>query len=139
VTVPAMTTIYVARSVNLSKWASDVGLSKHVFKLGVTEEPVKALIEKGWAGETDWTLVKSEEAPGLTEDEALERISKKQKMVDPNLYPRIKGAHGIFKVLPASVESHIIVGRALEGGPERVALKLKPADFASYLIKNAVR
>jgi hypothetical protein len=139
VTAAAMATIYVARSANLSKWASDVGLSKHVFKLGVTDEPVKALIAAGWAGETDWTLVKSEEAPGLTEDEALERIAKKQRMIDTNLYPRIKGTRGIFKVLPASVESHIIVGRALEGGPERVALKLKPADFASYLIKNAVR
>ena len=69
-----MAVIYVARSAALSKWASDVGLSKN-----------------------------------------------------------------IFKVNPVHVESHIIVGRALEGGAERVAVKLKPADFASYLIHNAKR
>ncbi|HZS81714.1 MAG TPA: hypothetical protein VFA50_02515 [Stellaceae bacterium] len=134
-----MAMIYVARSAALGKWASDVGLSKHVYKVGVTEEPVKPLVAAGWAGESDWTLVKQEAVEGLTEAEALERLGRKEKMIDPALYPRIKGTRGLFKVLPAHVESHIIVGRALEGGPERVAIKLKPADFAAYLIRNAQR
>ena len=136
-----MSTLYVARSVGLGKWASDVGLSKHVFKVGVTDEAVKSVVEAGWAGETDWSLVTAEEVEGLTDDQAIERLAKKEKMIDPNLYPRIKGARGIFKVLPTHVENHIVVTRALAGEPERVAaeLKLKPADFAAYLIHNARR
>jgi len=134
-----MSTLYVARSVSLGKWASDVGLSKHVFKVGVTDEPVKKLIEAGWAGEKDWALVKQEEVDGLTEEQVIERLAKKERMVDPKLYPRIKGAFGIFKVLPAHVENHIIVAKAMAGGSERAELKLKPLDFAAYLIHNALR
>src|SRR5579864_2550064 len=100
-----MPTLYVARSTALSKWASDVGLSKHVYKVGITDESVKELVAKGWAGETDWVLVKQEEIENLSEDEAIARLSKKQKMIEPRLYPRIKETPGIFKVLPAHVEN----------------------------------
>src|SRR5258707_15318033 len=124
-----MAVIYVARSAALGKWASDVGLSKHVYKIGCAEEPIKALIEAGWAGETDWALVDKKEVEGLDEDEVIARVARKQKMVDPNFYPRLKGTRGVFKVLPAHVENHILVTRALAGGAERIELKLKPADF----------
>ena len=135
-----MATIYVARSLKLGKWASDVGLSKHVYKLGVTEEKLKPMLEAArWGGEDDWSLVKQQDAGGVSEEEALTRIGRKEKAVDPRYYPRIKDAVGIFKVDPVHVESHLIVGRALEGTAERVAIKLKPADFASYLIHNALR
>jgi hypothetical protein len=135
-----MSMIYVARSAELSKWASDVGLSKNVFKVGIAEEPLKDLIAaESWAGVTDWTLVKKEEAGDLTEEAALERLGKRETIIDPKYYPRIRDTRGLFKVNPVHVESHIIVGRALEGGAERVAVKLKPADFASYLIHNAKR
>jgi hypothetical protein len=134
-----MSTIYVARSVALGKWGSDVGVSKHLYKIGVTDEDVKKLVASGWAGETDWALLKQEEAEGLTEEQVIERLVKREKLVHPQLYPRIKGTPGIFKVLPAHVENHIIVTRALAGGAERVELKLKPIDFATYLIHNARR
>jgi hypothetical protein len=135
-----MAVIYVARSAALSKWASDVGLSKNVFKVGIAEEPIKDLIAaEGWAGVTDWALVKKEDAGDLTEETALERLGKRETIVDPKYYPRIRDTRGLFKVNPVHVESHIIVGRALEGGAERVAVKLTPADFASYLIHNAKR
>jgi hypothetical protein len=134
-----MAVIYVARSVALSKWASDVGLSKHVYKLGLAEEPLKPVIAAGWAGETDWTLVKKEPHDGADEAAAIERLARKEKMIDPALYPRIKGTLGIFKVLPAHVENHILVSRALAGASERAELKLKPVDFAAYLIHNATR
>lgn len=134
-----MAVIYVARSAKLSKWASDVGLSKNVFKVGVADEPVKELVAAGWAGETDWTLVKKAPAEGLDEAAVIERLARRETMIDPKYYPRIKETPGIFKIDPAHVESHIIVGRALEGGGERVALKLKPGDFAAYLIHNARR
>ena len=133
-----MATIYVARSSKLSKWASDVGLSKHVFKLGLTDEDPKAVVAAGWAGETDWQLVKKQTVEGLTEAEAVERVARKEKPIDPNLYPKLRGAAGVFKVLPAHVENHILVSRALAGEAERIDLKLKPADFADYLIGKAV-
>lgn len=134
-----MAVIYVARSAALSKWASDVGLSKNVFKVGVADEPIKDLIAAGWAGETDWTLVKKDDAGELTEDAVLERLARRETALDPKYYPRIRDTRGLFKVNPVHVESHIIVGRALEGGAERDALKLTPADFAAYLIHNAKR
>jgi hypothetical protein len=134
-----MPTIYVARSSKLGKWASDVGLSKHVFKLGVTEEDPKALVAAGWAGETDWQLLKKQPVEGLTEAEVIERIARKDKLIDPNIYPRLRGALGVFKVLPANVENHMLVRRALAGEAERLEFKLKPVDFADYLIANALR
>lgn len=135
----AMTTLYVARSSKLSKWASDVGLSKHVFKLGCTEEDPKAVVAAGWAGETDWQLVKKQAVDGLSEAEVVERVARKEKLIDPNIYPRLRGAIGVFKVLPAHVENYILVSRALAGEAERIEIKLKPVDFADYLIANAVR
>lgn len=134
-----MGVIYVARSAKLSKWASDVGLSKNVFKVGYAEEPVKPLIEAGWAGETDWTLVKKQEAEGLTEEEVITRLAAKEKMIDPAFYPKLKGTVGVFKVSPANVENHIVVRRALAGAEELKEIRLKPADFAAYLIHNASR
>ena len=133
-----MATIYVARSSKLSKWASDVGLSKHVFKLGCTEEDPKALVAAGWAGETDWQLLRKQPVEGLTEAEAVERVARKEKLIDPNIYPKLRNAVGVFKVVPAHVENHILVSRALAGDAERIELKLKPADFADYLIGKAV-
>jgi hypothetical protein len=134
-----MAMLYVARSVRLGKWGADVGLSKHVYKVGVTDEPVKSVVAAGCAGETDWALVKAEEVDDLTEAQVIERLAKKDRMVDPNLYPRIKGTLGVFKVLPAHVENHILVAKAMAGAAELGDLKLKPIDFAAYLIHNAKR
>jgi hypothetical protein len=134
-----MPSIYVARSVKAGKWASDVGLSKHVYKLGVTSGDPKAAAAAGWAGETDWSIVVAEPVEGLEEDEAIERVAAKERMIDPNLYPKLKGARGVFRVNPVKVENHIVVGRALAGESDLKALKLKPADFAAYLIANAKR
>jgi len=134
-----MATIYVARSARLSDWASDVGLSKHVYKVGITDEDPAQLLARGLAGETDWTVVKKQDAGELSEEGAIERLARKTKMVDPNYYPRIKGTPGIFKVAPDTVVNHIVLARALAGESERADIKLKVADFASYLITNALR
>lgn len=139
-TEKAMGVIYVARSAKLSKWASDVGLSRNIFKVGYTEEPVKAAVEAGWAGEDDWTLVKQEAAEGLSEEDVVERLARKEKMIDPKYYPRIRETLGLFKVDPVHVENHIVVTQALaDSEMKRESLKLKPRDFADYLIHNARR
>jgi hypothetical protein len=134
-----MATLYVARSAKLGKWASDVGLSKHIYKVGVTDEPVKMIVEAGWAGETDWQIVKQQPVDDVAETDALERLAKKEKTVDPRYYPRIREAAGIFKVDPVHVENHMLVTRALAGEADATPIKLKPVDFAAYLIHNALR
>ncbi|HJU20365.1 MAG TPA: hypothetical protein VJ770_28250 [Stellaceae bacterium] len=134
-----MAFLYVARSAKLARWASDVGFGRHVYKVGVGEDSPKALAAAGWAGETDWTIVRQQPVEGLTEAEALDRLGRKEKAIDPNLYPKLKGAAGIFRLSAERVENHIVVKRALAGESDRVQIKLKPADFADYLIANAIR
>ena len=116
-----MSEIYVARSPKLGKWASDVGLGKNFFKVGVADGDPKALVEAGWAGETDWALIKKQTVEGVTEAEVIERLARKNKMIDPTYYPRLKGALGIFRVTPEQVENHIMIARAMaRGSPARI-------------------
>ena len=134
-----MGTVFVARSKALSQWGYDVGLSKHIYKVGYTDRPVKDVVAEGWAGERDWTLVKKQDdVQGTGEDEVVERLAKKLKMIEPRLYPRLKETVGIFKVTESAVQNHILVKRALAGDPEFEAVKVKAADFADFLIANAV-
>jgi len=133
-----MGVIFVARSAKFGKWASDVGLSKNVFKVGYSEDDPKPVIEQGWGGETDWTLVRQRDAENVSEEQIVQRLARKEKMVDPNYYPRLRGATGIFKVSPEHVENHILVARVIAGASERQEFKLKPTDFADYLIQNAL-
>lgn len=134
-----MAVLYVARSTRLSRWASDVGLGKHVYKVGVADGDPKPLAAQGWAGETDWTIVGKENVEGLSEEEALERLARKERLVEPRLYPKLKGTAGVFRLTAAKVENHILVTRALAGESDSREMKLKPADFARYLIANATR
>jgi hypothetical protein len=107
-----MTAVYVATSKNLAGWAADVGLTKHVYKLGVAEgaadDAIKTLNDDGFAGESDWRLLKAQEVDGLEEADAIERLAKKEKMVDPNYYPKIRDAIGIFKVKIGNVANHLL-------------------------------
>jgi hypothetical protein len=135
-----VTAVYVATSKNLAGWAADVGLTKHVYKLGVAEgtadDAIKALNDDGFAGESDWRLLKAQEVDGLEEADAIERLAKKEKMVDPNYYPKIRAAVGIFKVKIGNVANHLLVKRALAGDEQKLD-KVKTADIAAYLIQNA--
>jgi hypothetical protein len=135
-----MSVLYVARSTKLARWASDVGFGKNIYKVGVADEDPKALAAAGgWAGEADWKIVRRESVEELSETEALLRLGRKEKSIDPNLYPKLKGAAGVFRVAAEHVENHMIVSRALAGASDRTEIKLKPADFAAYLIHNALR
>jgi hypothetical protein len=134
-----MPVLFVARSSKLARWASDVGFGKHLYKIGISEDDPKALAAAGWAGEADWKIVRQDEVEGLSEEEAFERLGRRERMIDPKLYPKLKGAQGVFRVAADHVENHIIVSRALAGDSDRLELKLRPADFAAYLVHNALR
>jgi hypothetical protein len=135
-----MPVVYVASSKGLSSWAADVGLTKHVFKLAVAEDSaadaIEALNESGHAGQHDWRLLAKETVGAADEAALIEALARKEKMVDPALYPKIKGIRGIFKVKPANVENDVMVKRAL-AGEQDIVVKLKPADIGKYLIRSA--
>ena len=135
-----MPTLYVAASKELGKWGAEVGVSKHLYKLGLAEngaeEAVAALNETGYAGQRDWKLVKKQAVQTMTEEAAIERVRRKEKALDANYYPRLRGTAGIFRVKPVNVENHILVGQAL-AGREPTLEKLKPADIAQYLLTLA--
>lgn len=137
-----MSVLYVARSATLCKWASDVGLGKNVFKVGLADdkETMKQVIADGWAGEADWRLVGSQDVDELDEDTLLERLSTREKPVDPNLYPRIKGTLGIVRVNQANVLNAMLIAQAMASADQPLtAPKLKAKDFADYLIRNALK
>jgi hypothetical protein len=134
-----MGTIYVARSAKISEWASDVGLSKNVFKVGYTEERPEELVSAGWGGTDDWTVVGKKAVDGLDEAELIAKLARKERLIDPNYYPRLKGATGIFKVAQDHVENSIFVAKSMANDALPKSLKVKPADFADYLIQNALK
>lgn len=137
-----MSTIYVATSKGLSQWGADVGVTKHLYKLGLAEgkaeDAIKALNEAAHAGHADWKLLAKIEVEG-DEDEAalIERLAQKERMIDPFYYPKIKGARGIFKVKLGNVENSLLVKRAMANAVE-LAVTIKPKDIAFYLIENAL-
>lgn len=75
-------------------------------------DAIKALHDEGFAGENDWRLLKQQEAHGLEEAGAVERLARKEKMIDPNYYPKIRGAVGIFKVKIGKAANHLPIERA---------------------------
>lgn len=136
-----MPTIYVARSQTLEEWAEDVGLTKHVFKVGVCEgDPAvacEALNAESHASATDWALLKIVEVEAADEADILARLARREALVDPKYYPRIRGATGIVKVKIANAQNQMMVERAMEGRPTK-ALKFKPVDVAEYLLRNLI-
>lgn len=136
-----MPLLYVARSPSLSRWGGDVGLGRNIFKLGVAADlkAAKADLAAGVAGQTDWTILASEAAEAPDEAAIVAKVAGKERLVDPRLYPGIKGAGGIFRVKPENAENHILVSRALANQAELEPGKLKPSDIARYLLHNALR
>lgn len=136
-----MSILYVAASKNLSKWASDVGLTKFIYKIGVAEgkaeEAIAALNEQAFAGESDWKLVRKQAVEAVIDENAIVgKLAARERVIDPAIYPKIKGGQGVFKVKISNVANHMMISRALAGEDFKVD-KVKPADVADYLFKNA--
>lgn len=134
-----MGTAYVAKSKILQAWGGDVGLGKHLYKLGYLDEGTPAEhLTQGLAGASDWTVMATRPADAESEAAILERMARKEKMVDPAYYPRLKGEAGIVKINLGSVENSMRIRFALEHGREIDEIKVKPADIARYLLDNAL-
>ena len=135
-----MAVVFVARSAALTKWASDVGQGKHIFKLGVAEDEasVKSAVAAGWGGETDWKLIESKEIDGLDEETALARLARREKVIDPTYYPRLKGAAGVFRIGLTNVQNSLLVAKAMTADEPLTEVKVKPKDIADYMIRNAI-
>lgn len=136
-----MPVVYAARSKGLQDWGAEVGLGKHVYKVGVGEgkaaEIEAALNAETVAGHADWKVLKLEKVDAADEGEVLDRLAKREKAVDPNFYPRLRGARGVFKVKLENVGNQILVQQAFGTGSLRIE-KLKPADIGAYLIRNGL-
>jgi hypothetical protein len=137
-----MATLYVASSKGLANWGSDHGLTKHLYKVGVTDGTAEAAIEElnatQHAGHGDWKLAKKVENVADDEAAVLARVAVKEKLVDPNYYPGIKKAPGIVKVKLANVESRLLVQQTLRGEDPHV-VKVKSADIYDYLATLATQ
>lgn len=133
-----MAAVYVAKSRSLQTWGADVGLTKHLYKVGVAdttaEAAVQTLNEIGHAGHSDWTLVRARPVEALDEADLHQHLARKETMIDPSYYPQIKGARGIVKVKIANVENSFMVQQALANLDWKRA-KVTPAEVATYLIR----
>jgi hypothetical protein len=138
--MPSRPEFYVAYSKALGAWGEEVGLTRHLYLLGIAAEGAPDAVERLNAERTlgvdDWKLVRKEATEASDAAAAVERVARKERLVDPDYYPRLKGLRGLFKVKPQNVEHRILVQRAMAGEQEIVP-KLKPADIGQYLIDNA--
>jgi hypothetical protein len=132
-----MPILYVAISKTMQEWGADVGLGKNLFKIGVADCQTPDEAVAGAGGQDDWKVLKTAEVD-FGEDDALARLGRKEKLVDPNYYPKLRGAQGVVKVNLAAVENSRLVALALEG-KQPPKTKAKPADIATYLINNTLR
>jgi hypothetical protein len=134
-------TIYVATSKGLQEWGADHGLTKHLYKLGIgdgkPQDEVDKLNAERLGGHADWKLIKGQKAESIDEETAIKRMAARERLVDPALYPGLKGARGVFKVRMEGVANYLLVKATLAGGEMKIP-KVKPADTAGYLITTAL-
>ena len=132
--------LYAARSRSLQDWGGEVGLTKHLYKVGLgvgtAKDIEQSLSAVQCAGRSDWSVIKCVEAEGLDEADALTRLAAKETLIDPRYYPQIKGERGIVKVKPANVENHFLVQNALAGEHQK-AVRVIPLTVAAYLLRAA--
>jgi hypothetical protein len=137
-----MATLYVAASKGLANWGSDHGLTKYLFKVGLTDGAAEAAIEElnadSHAGHSDWKLAKTVDNVEVDEATIYARLSAKEKLVDPGYYPGIRKAPGIVKVKLANVESQLLLQQTLRGENPHV-VKVKAAEIHAYLATLAAQ
>jgi hypothetical protein len=142
-----MATLYIAMSPLMQEWGADVGLSKYLYKVGVTDDvaptaaptaakdAVAELNTETYGGQKDWELIGERVVDALDPAGLAIRLGERQKVIDPLYYPKIKGAKDIVKLDPRKVEANVVIKRTMAGHDSKVP-KLKPADMAAYIMDS---
>jgi len=135
-----MAVIFVAHSKQIALWGNDVGLGKSLYLLSVAADADAAteFLATKPCGAEDWLLLKQESREIADDAALLEKLAKREKRVDPMLYPRLKGFTGLFKIKAENVENHLLVKLALED-MDTSKVKVKPTDVAAYMLLNALK
>jgi hypothetical protein len=97
-----------------------------------------ALNGESFAGVTDWKLLKSDPVEVVDMTAVVEKLGRKEKHVDPSMYPRLKGAAHLFKVKMSNVQTRMLVQQMMAGEEEKLTKKPKPIHVADYLIRTAL-
>ena len=136
-----MPSVYIAMSPTMQEWGSDAGISKHLYKAGVTDDDPKAAVDalnaEGYAGQKDWQLAGDKAVDTIDEEGFVARLAERQKTVDPLYYPKLKGARDIVKLEQRKVEANFVIKQTMEGGASKVP-KLKPQHMADFIIESLV-
>jgi hypothetical protein len=137
--VPAL---FVAKSKGLQDWGHGVGVTKFLYKVGVADDADAAVADMNaakFAGRDDWKIVKkSKAADDVGEDTAIARVAQREQELDPDYYPQIRGARGIFKIKVTNVENDMVVRAALASEHQSINTgKAKEKDIADYLLRRA--
>lgn len=136
-----MPNVYIAMSETMQEWGNDAGISKHLYKIGCTdetpEEAVEGLNGDSYAGQSDWILVAARAVDEVNPEALMARVGERQKLIDPLYYPRIKGAKDIVRVDQRKVEANIVIKRTMEGRDSKVP-KVKPKDMAAFILDSAL-
>ena len=134
-----MTTLYIAMSPAMQEWGADVGISKYLYRVGVTEDASKDAVAElnaeGYAGHKDWELIGERAVDAVDAAGLAVRLGERQKVIDPLYYPKLKGAKDIVKIDPRKVEANVVIKRTMAGHDSKVP-KLKPADMAAYIMDS---
>jgi hypothetical protein len=123
----------------MQEWGADVGISKHLYKVGVTDDAAKDAVAElnaeGYAGHKDWELIGERTIDAVEPAAFAARLGERQKVIDPLYYPKLKGAKDIVKLDQRKVEANVVIKRTMEGRDSKVP-KLKPADMAAYIMDS---
>ena len=132
---------YIARSKSLQEWGNAVGISKNLYKVGITQEDVKSVVSKmnleNYAGKNDWKLVLHGSVEESKDSLIYEKIKQSIDMIDPEYYPQIRGAIGIFKVKLQNVEDSLLLGFALQNKEKPInGVKVGSKEIAKYILEK---
>ena len=133
-----MPLLFAATSKSLAEWGASVGLTKHIYKIGLSdaakEKIAEALNAEKHAGREDWKLLQARQSEIEDEDAIIARAAKRERLIAPDIYPGIMGAPGIVKVKPENVENYLVVQAAMADEALKNT-KIKPAEIAAYLLE----
>ena len=136
-----MPTLFVAKSKDLQDWGHGVGVTKFLFKVGITDgsgdDSVVDLTARKAAGREDWKLLAKQDTD-QAEAAILEKLGSCEQLLDPDFYPAIRNEPGIIKVKVSNVENDMMLRAALSNENEQLkTLKAKEKDIAAYLLRRA--